>query len=158
MKQKQYQKMNWAEIESIIYSDCSHPFEILGPHTVGKETLLQAFFPYAKKVFVCFADQTDEKLEMEQVEEEGFFAVFFPKRRNLKYYYEVTDSAGNVSCRQDPYAFPLALDKKEVLPFLRGTMDYADEYYRNDYFAVVEKNTLLSFVFVGKDSGTFTLG
>lgn len=129
MKQKQYQKMNWAEIESIIYSDCSHPFEILGPHTVGKETLLQAFFPYAKKVFVCFADQTDEKLEMEQVEEEGFFAVFFPKRRNLKYYYEVTDSAGNVSCRQDPYAFPLALDKKEVLPFLRGTMDYADEYF-----------------------------
>ena len=89
MKQKQYQKMNWAEIESIIYSDCSHPFEILGPHTVGKEVLLQAFFPYAKKVCVCFSDEPESKLEMEQVEEEGFFAVFFPKRKNLKYHYEI---------------------------------------------------------------------
>lgn len=129
MKQKQYQKMNWAEIESIIYSDCSHPFEILGPHTVGKEILLQAFFPYAKSVCVCFEDDLTQKLEMEQVEEEGFFAVFFPKRKNLKYHFEVTDSAGNILCLQDPYAFPVPLEKKEVLAYLRGTMDHADELF-----------------------------
>lgn len=129
MKQKQYQKMNWAEIESIIYSDCSHPFEILGPHITGKETLLQAFFPYAKKVSVCFEDGTNEKIEMEQVEEEGFFAVFFPKRKKLKYYYEVTDSAGNISCLQDPYAFSVSLEKKESMAFLRGTTDRADELF-----------------------------
>lgn len=129
MKQKQYQKMNWAEIESIIYSDCSHPFEILGPHTVGKEVLLQAFFPYAKKVCVCFSDEPESKLEMEQVEEEGFFAVFFPKRKNLKYHYEITDSAGDVRCLQDPYAFPVCMDKKETLVYLRGTMDRADKFF-----------------------------
>lgn len=129
MKQKQYQKMNWAEIESIIYSDCSHPFEILGPHTMGKETLLQAFFPYAKSVKVCFDDKTNDVIEMEEVEEEGFFAVFFPNRKKLSYHYEVTASSGEVLQLQDAYAFPTQLSAKETVAFFKGVDDRADRLF-----------------------------
>lgn len=129
MKKKQYQKMNWAEIESIVYSDCSHPFQILGPHTMGKETLLQAFFPYAGSVKVCFDDGTGEELALEEVEEEGFFAVFFPNRKKLSYHYEVLTPSGEVKCVKDPYAFPVPLSDKEAMPFLRGVDDSADQLF-----------------------------
>lgn len=129
MKKKQYQKMNWAEIESIVYSDCSHPFQILGPHTMGKETLLQAFFPYAGSVKVCFDDGTGEELALEEVEEEGFFAVFFPNRKKLTYHYEVLTPSGEVKCVKDPYAFPVPLSDKEAMPFLRGVDDSADQLF-----------------------------
>ena len=42
--------MDWAEIEAVVYGECEHPENILGPHNVGKQTLVQAFFPGTKKV------------------------------------------------------------------------------------------------------------
>lgn len=129
MKQKQYQKMNWAEIESIIYSDCDHPFEILGPHKIGKETLLQAFFPYAQSVKVCFDDKDAEVIEMEEVEEEGFFAVFFSNKKKLQYHYEVLLNSGEKKIVKDPYAFKLPSLKKELVSFFKGTMDCANDLF-----------------------------
>ena len=52
MTKKQYAKMDWEAIESIVYSDNAHPFEVLAPQKSGKDTLIQAFLPFAEKVEV----------------------------------------------------------------------------------------------------------
>ena len=52
MDNKLYKMMNWPEIESIIYSECDHPHEILGKHSVQGGTLIQCFFPGAISVLL----------------------------------------------------------------------------------------------------------
>ena len=47
MNKKLYKLMNWADIEEIIYSECDHPQDLLGPHKAGNNTLVQAYFPGA---------------------------------------------------------------------------------------------------------------
>ena len=34
MSDKLYELMNWRDIEEIVYSECSHPERLLGPHKV----------------------------------------------------------------------------------------------------------------------------
>ena len=73
MTKKLYNLMNWQKIEEIIYSECDNPHDLLGPHNAGRQTLIQAYFPGAKKAFVEF-EATGEKAEMELADEDGFFA------------------------------------------------------------------------------------
>ena len=92
MNKKQYALMNWEQIESIVYADCSNPFSILGLHTKKKEVILQAFFPEAEKVFVnLYSDATKKtkRIEMEMVDDSGFFATFLTKDKFDSYTYTV---------------------------------------------------------------------
>lgn len=147
MKQKQYQQMNWAEIEAIIYSDCSHPFDILGPHKVGKETLIQAFFPYAQSVRVCLEDESKDVYEMEEVEEEGFFAVFLPNRKKLLYHFEVTTASGKIIRVEDPYAIPVSVSGKESVAFLQGVEDCANNLFTPKVTEMNDKSGVLFRVY-----------
>ena len=52
MTNKLYKLMNWPLIEEIIYSESCHPGEVLGAHQAGTQTLIQAFFPKAKKALI----------------------------------------------------------------------------------------------------------
>ncbi len=61
MTNKLYKLMNWPAIEEIIYSEASNPHALLGPHTVGNNTLFQAFFPGAQKVQIQFVENMTEK-------------------------------------------------------------------------------------------------
>ena len=56
MTNKLYKLMNWPAIEEIIYSEASNPHALLGPHTVGNNTLFQAFFPGAQKVQIQYVE------------------------------------------------------------------------------------------------------
>ena len=47
MDNKLYKLMNWPGIEEIVYSECDHPHDLLGPHKAGSQTLVQAFYPGA---------------------------------------------------------------------------------------------------------------
>ena len=42
-----YQFMNWPEIEGLVYSECSHPMELLGAHMCRDGMLVQVFRPDA---------------------------------------------------------------------------------------------------------------
>lgn len=102
MTNKLYKLMNWPAIEEVIYSEASNPHGILGPHASGSGTLLQAFFPGAESVQVQFLHDMSEK-EMELADEDGFFALYLPKKKIGAYQYIITYPNGNVEIRQDAY-------------------------------------------------------
>lgn len=92
MNKKQYNLMNWESIESVIYADCDHPFDILGLIKVKEERLLQVFYPGALKVVLNITAPAAKSIEMECVDEAGFFALFVTKFKieeyNLDVYYK----------------------------------------------------------------------
>lgn len=80
MTNKLYKLMNWPAIEEIIYSEASNPHALLGPHTVGNNTLFQAFFPGAQRVQIQFVENMTEK-DMEMADEDGFLPCLCPAKR-----------------------------------------------------------------------------
>lgn len=95
MDNKLYKLMNWPEIESIIYSECDSPQDILGMHTAGQNQLVQAFFPNAEYVNVLNLSD-DKTYHMEKVDEEGFFACLIPSKKSFKHEYLIEDKNGEV--------------------------------------------------------------
>ena len=102
MDNKLYKLMNWPEIESIIYSECDSPQDILGMHTVGQNQLVQAFFPNAEYVNVLNLSD-DKTYHMEKVDEEGFFACLIPSKKSFKHEYIIEDKNGEVSNSPEVY-------------------------------------------------------
>ena len=94
MNKKLYKLMNWADIEEIIYSECDHPQDLLGPHKSGNSTLVQAYFPGAEAVSIRWssADKTkgDQITSMEVADEDGYFAVLLPEKNVRDYTYKVS--------------------------------------------------------------------
>ena len=102
MTNKLYKLMNWPAIEEVIYSEASDPHAILGPHISGTGTLLQTFVPGAERVQVQFLADMSE-IDMEMADEDGFFAIWLPKKRIGAYQYIITYPDGNMETRQDAY-------------------------------------------------------
>lgn len=118
MENKLYKLMNWPRIEGIIYSEEDNPFEILGPHTVGKSTLFQTFQPEALEVYLILAG--NKKKKMEQVDESGFFAYLMPGKIPEEYEYEVHYAEGIIETVKDAYRYSFGMDKKEIDKFNAG--------------------------------------
>lgn len=119
MKDKLYKLMNWAEIEGIIYSEEDNPHRLLGPHTVGNNTLFQTFQPGADKVKLnCI--NLDKTYEMEMADEEGYFAVLVPGKQKMEYSYLVKDAEGFVREVQDPYQYEPIITKGDTDKFNAG--------------------------------------
>lgn len=119
MNNKLYKLMNWPVIEEIIYSESDNPHATLGPHTIGGQTLLQAYFPGAEAVSVYLAAE-DALRKMEKADEDGFFARLIPWRVIGKYHYEVTYPGGKKKTVQDAYAFEPWITKKDTEKFGLG--------------------------------------
>lgn len=104
MNKKQYNLMNWESIESVIYADCDHPFEILGINQVKEEKLLQVFYPGAQKVILNILKPAAKSMEMECVDEAGFFSLFVTKNNitdySLDVYYK-NRTEKNLKCSYD---------------------------------------------------------
>ena len=77
MDDKLYKLMDWAKVDSIIYSECDRPGETLGARAAGKNTLVQAFIPGAEEVMVKMP-KGKLVFQMEQAEKEGYFAALIP--------------------------------------------------------------------------------
>lgn len=101
MDNKLYKQMNWPEIESIVYSECSNPEKVLGCHQVSGGYLIQAFFPGADSVSVHDL-KTDKIYEMECVDEEGFYARLISVKGAFNYDYRV-DYGGNLKTCPEVY-------------------------------------------------------
>lgn len=119
MTKKQYAKMDWEAIESIVYSDNAHPFDILTPQKSGKDTLIQAFLPFAESAEVVFEGK-DEAIPMEMVDEEGFYAVFVPGTGKKSYCYRISTKDGEKVTIKNPYDFAPVIPKDGFEDFIVG--------------------------------------
>ena len=94
MNKRLYKLMDWAFIEEVIYSECSHPQDLLGPHLKGQTVLLQAYFPGAESVVVKWKDRGEpgkpSETQMEVADDDGFFAQLLPTKDPGAYTYVVT--------------------------------------------------------------------
>lgn len=123
MNNKIYKMMNWPKIEEIIYSEAQKPKELLGPHKVGNQTLIQAFFPGAKKVNIHFLDSKEtvfeEDVKMECADEDGYFACLIPSINLPVYEYEVIYDK-TVKHFGECYRFDSFISKEEAEKFIHG--------------------------------------
>lgn len=137
MNKKLYKLMNWADIEEIIYSECDHPQDLLGPHAATGGTLVQAYFPGASAVSVKWlsADPLvgDQVTQMEVADEDGYFAVILPEKKVFNYTYSATyeSKSGKKTLKKktvdlgDPYRHEQILKKADVDNFCNGNMSDA---------------------------------
>ncbi len=118
MKNRLYKLMNWPKIESIIYSEESNPFNILGPKISTGGVLFQTFYPKAEKIDLCIKPDSSRKVyPMEMADEEGFFACIIPGKTIPDYEYEVTKD-GRTFTVKDAYSydgFEMPEEKTELL-------------------------------------------
>lgn len=117
MDNKLYKLMNWSKIEEIIYSECDNPHEILGPTRIGNQILMQAYFPNAKEVSVVWGKN---KVAMELVDKEGYFAALLSDSVLPDYEYVVTYEGGVENRVQDPYRFEPRITKEDTEKFRNG--------------------------------------
>ncbi len=130
MNKKQYALMNWEEIESIVYADCAKPSSVLGLHTRKSEKILQAFFPEASKVYVNLYNaktKRNKKVEMELVDEAGFFAAFLTKDTFDSYTYTIEYANAEKKNVYDPYSFHATVEDKAIASIKRGTNEVCAE-------------------------------
>lgn len=104
MDNKLYRLMNWPEIESIVYSECDHPERILGMHECGSGYLIQTYQPGATSVSIKNL-QNNTLIDMECVDEEGFFAQYVPAKTVFSYEYIVSDEKGDVRTLPEVYEY-----------------------------------------------------
>ncbi len=131
MNKKLYKLMNWADIEEIIYSECDHPQDLLGPHKAGNNTLIQAYFPGARSISIKWntASGGAEITDMEIADEDGYFAVLLPEKNVNSYTYKVVYDGENPKTEYcgDPYRHSMILKKSDIEDFKAGTLFNAQE-------------------------------
>ena len=121
MEGKLYELMNWPRIEAVVYSEENNPGEILGPHEADGNVLIQAFVPTAVRMTVKLV-KSGKAYEMEQADENGFFAVLLPQKRIPEYIYLAEFDNGTTMEFQDAYAFvPKVFTEKDLHKFETGT-------------------------------------
>lgn len=118
MTDKLYDLMNWPKIESVVYSEEDKPQRILGAFPVKKGMLIQTFQPQASDVKVKFKD-TGKIYPMEQVDEEGFYAVFIPGKKKMNYRFLVTEGKEEIQI-EDSYRFEPLITGEDCVKFSAG--------------------------------------
>ena len=113
MDNKLYKLMDWPAIEEIVYSESSQPCSILGGHLVKEGYLIQVFRPDAVSVSVSVSERK-RAIQLEKVDDAGFFAALIPIKKNVKYVLNIEDKNGHITRLRDPYSFG-RFDKSEVI-------------------------------------------
>lgn len=119
MTNKLYKLMNWPLIEEIIYSESDRPKDILGPHQAGTLTLVQAFFPEAKRVTLC-VPKLDYEVNMDVADEDGFFTALVPTYGKFDYYYMVKEKDGETRKVLDAYIYDSLFNDGDLERFAKG--------------------------------------
>lgn len=119
MNKNLYGLMNWPEIEGIVYAECDKPKELLGAHVTGKGLLIQIMRPDAVTVKLHIEGRKTA-INMEKVDEAGFFAALVSSKKKLSYTYSVEKVNGEVIEYSDPYAFENVTKADSYKAFLAG--------------------------------------
>lgn len=113
-KSKAYDYMNWREIEGILYSDIDYPYNVLGPRETKKGLLIQVFRPDAVKSYVIL-EEDKVKVEMELMDDAGYFACLIPKTKMQKYKVLSVYEDKSEYLDYDPYEFKIELDEEKLV-------------------------------------------
>ena len=71
--------INWVLYDELIAGKLNAPKHLLGIHEYGEGQIITAYRPHAVEVKVT--SRTGKKVHtMEKVSDEGFYAIFFPKK------------------------------------------------------------------------------
>ncbi len=121
MNKKLYALMNWPEIEGVVYSEEEHPYSILGGKMTKDGFLIQVFRPDAVTVTAVWSGGR-KKVELEKVDEGGFFAGLIPSSRKVKYTLIVENKNGRKFDFTDPYSFEVKLTDAQKRAFCSGSL------------------------------------
>ena len=119
MDKNLYRLMNWPEIESIVYSECDKPHDLLGGHVCDSGFLIQAFKPKAVCVWVKVIEK-NKLYEMEKVDEAGFFALLLPGKKTQNYTLIIEDKNGKKTEIMDAYNFKSVIKEADLKAFNAG--------------------------------------
>jgi 1,4-alpha-glucan branching enzyme len=113
------------EIEKIIHSACSDPFEVLGAHRIkwgGRECVaVRAFLPDVAEATVVDTSSGRE-YPMKRLHRDGFFeAVVREKAEIFPYRLRLPDGAGAARIVADPYSFLPVLSDYDLYLIAEGT-------------------------------------
>lgn len=123
MNKKLYKLMNWPEIEAVVYGEEKDPFKVLGPHICGTSCLFQTFVPKAKEINLIINGKTPDKVKMELVDEDGFFAQTVTGKIPSDYLYEIVFEDRTIQIK-DAYSFKGFEMKEAVLSKIRAGIKY----------------------------------
>mgnify|MGYP000052022993 CR=1 FL=1 len=125
MDNRLYKLMDWPSIEEIVYSESSHPKRILGGHRVKEGFLIQVFRPDAVQIGVSVSERK-KNVQMEKVDDAGFFAALIPLKKSVKYVLNIEDKQGHTIRCTDPYSMEDYEDTDTLFnKFIEGTEDKA---------------------------------
>ena len=119
-------------IEQLITGTHWDPLAVLGPHTREQNgsaaLVIHCFLPEANEAEVLVSPHEQPAFPMSRIHESGLFEAVLPQPSNVsRYRLRVTDYAGRVSERYDPYAFAPLLSDFDLHLFAEGTFFRAYE-------------------------------
>ena len=120
------------QLEQLVQGHLWDPLAILGAHPMAQGISplveIRCFLPEASDVVLLPSQHSQQPISMKRIHKDGLFeaTVPGPLETNL-YRLRITDYAGLVSERHDPYAFPPLLTDFELHLFSEGTFFKAYE-------------------------------
>ena len=100
----------------ILESRHHDPFEVLGRHTLGNNSLVRVFLPLAESASIVESSQP-----LKRIEGTDFFEWHgAPEQVPDRYQVAWTDRRGHQHCSYDPYCFPPQLEEFDLHLFNQG--------------------------------------
>ena len=129
-----YEMMNWPLIEGVEYTDIDNPHDLLGPHLTDKGLLIQAFIPEASDVKIKFSGKINDMYKMD---DSGLYAVLLETNKIINYKLVISKDDDTYEIN-DPYAYPVGSEIKELKKFNAG-INYAAYEYLGSHKCVINK-------------------
>jgi 1,4-alpha-glucan branching enzyme len=99
------------QLEQLVQGHHWDPLAILGAHPMAQGSsptvAIRCFLPEANKVALLLGERGRQPIPMTRLHEAGLFETIIPGPLGIiPYRLRITDHAGQVSERHDPYCFP----------------------------------------------------
>ena len=120
------------QLEQLVQGQHWDPLAILGAHPMAQGSsptvAIRCFLPEANDVALLLSERGRQPIPMTRLHEAGLFEATVPGPLGTSpYRLRITNHAGQVSERHDPYAFPPLLTDFELHLFAEGTFFKAYE-------------------------------
>ena len=121
MNKRIHDWINWVLYDELIAGKINAPKHLLGIHDYGEGQIITVYRPHSTDVKVT--SHTGKKVHtMEKVTDEGFYAIYFPKKEysGTKYRIVTTYEDGSTVTTADAYAFDSLLTDFDAYLFAEG--------------------------------------
>ena len=121
MRKRIEEWINWVLYDELIASKINAPKHLLGIHDYGEGQIIVVYKPGAIRVEVT--SRTGKKIHtMEQMTNEGLFAIYFDKKEydGNKYNVVTTYEDGTIINSADPYSFESLITDFDTYLFAEG--------------------------------------